>query len=300
MFSVRQMRYFDALATTLHFRKAAEMVHISQPALSAQIAEMESLAGSLLFERSQRQVIITEYGRQILPHVRLILNELRLIEEASAQNNGVLQSRMRLGIIPTVAPYLVPNLLPYLKVHHPALRLELMEAMTARLIENLGNGELDAVIMALPVEDAQFSSLPLFEDRFLIATSSNDTDILPSPVTQDGMVFDRLLLLEEGHCLRDQALEVCSLPPQKQMIKYGATSLPTLLQMVSHGMGMTLIPEIAARTETANTNIRITHFDGIEPKRDIGLVTRRSSMRKKDFDALAVAVKHCAQHLLFV
>ncbi len=292
------MRYFDALATTLHFRKAAEMVNISQPALSAQIAEMESLAGSLLFERSNRQVIITQYGKEILPHVRLILNELRLIEEASAQNRGVLKSRLRLGIIPTVAPYLVPILLPYLKENHPSLRLELMEAITASLTESLSNGDLDAVIMAMPVENELFHSELLFEDRFLIATSCNETDILPSPVTQDEIIFDRLLLLEEGHCLRDQALEVCTLPSQRQMIKYGATSLPTLLQMVSHDMGMTLIPEIAVRAETLNTNIRITHFDGIEPKRDIGLVTRRSNMRQKDFDALAEAVKICAQQLL--
>lgn len=293
------MRYFDALATTLHFRKAAEAVHISQPALSAQIAEMESLAGRLLFERTQRQVIITDYGKEILPHVRLILNELRLIEEASAKGNSVLQSRMRLGIIPTVAPYLVPILLPYLKEKYPDLRLELMEAMTARLLESLGSGELDAVIMALPVEGEQFTSRQLFEDRFFIATSSNETDILPSPLTQDKMIFDRLLLLEEGHCLRDQALEVCSLPSEKQMIKYGATSLPTLLQMVSHGMGMTLIPEIAVQAETRNTNIHITHFAGTEPKRDIGLVTRRSTMRQKDFDALTDAIKQCARQLLF-
>ncbi|MBV2143725.1 hydrogen peroxide-inducible genes activator [Falsochrobactrum sp. TDYN1] len=287
MFTTRQMRYFDALATALHFRKAAEMVHISQPALSAQIAEMETLAGGPLFERSQRRVIMTELGKSLLPGIKTILDELQALEETAAQSRGLLQSQLRLGIIPTVAPYLVPVLLPLLRERHPSLHLHLRESVTAKLIEELLEGDIDAVVAAIPIEDNRLASLKLFDDRFLIATSSNDHTVLASPMTQDDVALDRLLLLEEGHCMRDQALEICSLPSERQLVKYGATSMTTLLQMVSHGMGLTLIPEIAVRAEAGRTQMRIVPFEGNQPQREIGLFWRRQSRRRKDFQALA-------------
>ncbi|PYE90458.1 hydrogen peroxide-inducible genes activator [Phyllobacterium leguminum] len=294
MFTVRQMRYFEALATTLHFRKAAEMAHVSQPALSAQIAEMEQIIGAQLFERTRKSVVLSEMGQRLLPRIRSILGEIRALEEIAAQKRGVLQGRVRLGIIPTIAPYLVPVLIPMLRARYPALTVELKEAVTSRLIEDLRVGELDAVVAALPIEDDMLMVEPVFHDRFLIATSTNDHDILASPMTQENVAVERLLLLEEGHCLRDQALAVCSATRQRQLVNYGATSMATLLQMVSHGMGLTLIPEIAVRAEAGRMKMRIVPFAGSEPRREIGLLWRRQSERRQDFQALAECISESA------
>ncbi|MFJ7353205.1 LysR substrate-binding domain-containing protein [Phyllobacterium sp. NPDC097923] len=298
MFSVRQMRYFDILATTLHFRKAAELARISQPALSAQIAEMEQRLGTPLFERTRRTVVLTDMGKRLLPRVRGILNGIRSLEELASQRRGILQGRLRLGIIPTIAPYLLPILIPELREAYPELTIELREAVTSKLVEDLRLGDLDALIAALPIDSDGIVAKPLFRDRFLIATSSNDTDILTSPMTQESVALERLLLLEEGHCLRDQALAVCTSVKQRQLVNYGATSMTTLLQMVSHGMGLTLIPEIAVRTEASRNNVRILAFADPEPSREIGLIWRRQSERRDDFDALAATIVECGRRLL--
>ncbi|MGN8020115.1 LysR substrate-binding domain-containing protein [Phyllobacterium sp. 22229] len=298
MFSVRQMRYFDILATTLHFRKAAELARISQPALSAQIAEMEQRLGTPLFERTRRTVVLTDMGKRLLPRVRGILNGIRSLEELASQRRGILQGRLRLGIIPTIAPYLLPILIPELRAAYPELTIELREAVTSKLVEDLRLGDLDALIAALPIDSDGIAAKPLFRDRFLIATSSNDIDILTSPMTQESVALERLLLLEEGHCLRDQALAVCTSVKQRQLVNYGATSMATLLQMVSHGMGLTLIPEIAVRTEASRNNVRILAFADPEPSREIGLIWRRQSERREDFEALATTIVDCGRRLL--
>ncbi|RCW87821.1 hydrogen peroxide-inducible genes activator [Phyllobacterium bourgognense] len=298
MFSVRQMRYFDILANTLHFRKAAEMARISQPALSAQIAEMELLLGATLFERTRRTVVLTEMGRRLLPRIRGILDEIRSLEELAGQRRGTLRGRLRLGIIPTIAPYLLPLLIPDLREAYPELAIELREAVTSKLVEDLRLGDLDAIIAALPIEGDGTVAKPLFRDRFLIATSNNDIDVLTSPMTQEHVALERLLLLEEGHCLRDQALAVCSNVKQRQLVNYGATSMATLLQMVSHGMGLTLIPEIAVRTEASRNNVRIVAFADPEPSREIGLIWRRQSERREDFEALAITIVDCSRRLM--
>ncbi|MEP7455947.1 LysR substrate-binding domain-containing protein [Phyllobacterium sp. SB3] len=298
MFSVRQMRYFDILATTLHFRKAAEVARISQPALSSQIAEMETRLGTTLFERTRRSVVLTDMGRRLLPRIQSILDEIRSLEDLALEKRGTLRGRLRLGIIPTIAPYLLPILIPDLHREYPDLTIELREAVTSKLVEDLRLGDLDALIAALPIDGEGTASLPLFRDRFLIATSSNDTDILSSPMTQENVAVERLLLLEEGHCLRDQALAVCTTVKQRQLVNYGATSLATLLQMVSHGMGLTLIPEIAVRTEASRNNVRIVSFADPEPAREIGLIWRKQSKRRDDFQALATAIKDCSRRLM--
>jgi LysR family hydrogen peroxide-inducible transcriptional activator len=298
MFSVRQMRYFDILANTLHFRKAAEMARISQPALSAQIAEMELLLGAPLFERTRRSVVLTDLGRRLLPRIRSILDEIRSLEELAGQRRGILRGRLRLGIIPTIAPYLLPLLVPDLRETYPDLTIELREAVTSKLVEDLRLGDLDAIVAALPVEGEGTVARPLFRDRFLIATSTNDIDVLTSPMTQEDIALQRLLLLEEGHCLREQALAVCSNVKQRQLVNYGATSMTTLLQMVSHGMGLTLIPEIAVRTEASRNNVRIVAFADPEPSREIGLIWRKQSERRNDFEALATAIVDCSRRLM--
>jgi LysR family hydrogen peroxide-inducible transcriptional activator len=298
MFTVKQMRYFDALATHLHFRKAAETVFVSQPALSAQIAEMENLAGSPLFERANKSVLLTELGQTLWPRIKVILQEIRALEELTEQKSGILQSRLRLGIIPTIAPYLLPDLIQSLKQQYPALTLELREALTDKLLEELRNGELDAVIAAMPVHDPHLTNAHLFDDRFLIATSANNNDVLPSPLTQGNAALEKLLLLEEGHCLRDQALEVCAIPRERTLVNFGATSMATLLQMVSNDMGLTLIPEIAIRSEVPHKRIRIIPFSDDCPRRQVGLFWRKQSLRLDDFNALAELARQAAQPLL--
>lgn len=298
MFTVKQMRYFDALATHLHFRKAAETVFVSQPALSAQIAEMENLAGNPLFERANKSVLLTELGHTLWPRIKVILQEIRALEELTEQKSGILQSRLRLGIIPTIAPYLLPDLIQSLKQQYPALTLELREALTDKLLEELRNGELDAVIAAMPVHDPHLTSEHLFDDRFLIATSANTNDVLPSPLTQGNAALEKLLLLEEGHCLRDQALEVCAIPRERTLVNFGATSMATLLQMVSNDMGLTLIPEIAIRSEVPHKRIRIIPFSDDCPRRQVGLFWRKQSLRLADFNALAELARQAAQPLL--
>ncbi|NML74719.1 LysR family transcriptional regulator [Rhizobium sp. S-51] len=290
MISIRQLRYFEALATTLHFGRAAEMVHISQPALSAQIMEMEKHLGVRLVERTRSNTLLTAKGRELLVHVRAVLAGVDRLEEAARHSTGTLEGLLRLGIIPTVAPYLVPKLIPHLRREHPLIELELKEAITDRLLSDLGEGRLDAIIAALPIEADNVATRSLFIDRFYMATSSNDTEVLLSPLTETQVDPDRLLLLEEGHCLREQALSVCKAASRRSLVNFGATSMTTLLQMVSEDMGLTLIPEMAIETETARTSIRIVPFADPPPSREIGLIWRRSSPRRADMEALATAI----------
>ncbi|WP_160009940.1 hydrogen peroxide-inducible genes activator [Rhizobium sp. 18055] len=289
MLTLRQMRYFDALATTRHFGRAAELVHISQPALSAQIMDMEEYLGAKLVERTRQNTILTPKGEEVLHHVRLILHQVDVLEQTARKGGGTLEGLIRIGIIPTVAPYLVPQFIPHLRRTYPDVEVELREAVTDRLMADLSTGKLDAVIAALPLEIDGIQTRPLFADRFFMAVAENGDDVLMSPLTEHEVNVDRLLLLEEGHCLRDQALAVCS-TNKRSLINFGATSMATLLQMVSHDMGMTLIPEMAIATETSRNSIRIVPFADPQPSREIGLVWRRSNHRGKEMEALAEAI----------
>ncbi len=289
MLTLRQMRYFEALAATQHFGRAAELAHISQPALSAQIMEMEEYLGARLVERTRGNTILTRKGEDVLKHVRTILQEVDRLERSARRSGGVLEGLVRIGIIPTVAPYLVPQFIPHLRRAYPKVEIELKEAVTTRLLADLGEGKLDAVIAALPLEGEGIVTRPLFTDRFYMAVAQNGDQVLMSPLTETQVDTDRLLLLEEGHCLRDQALAVCS-AGKRSLVNFGATSMSTLLQMVSHDMGMTLIPEMAIPTETGRNAIRIIPFADPQPSREIGLAWRRSNQRDQDMEALAEAI----------
>ncbi|MCG5479939.1 hydrogen peroxide-inducible genes activator OxyR [Sinorhizobium alkalisoli] len=295
MLTLRQMRYFDALATARHFGRAAELAHVSQPALSAQIMEMEEHLGVKLVERSRAGTFLTAMGEEVLAQVRAILADVDRLEESARQRPGTLEGRLRLGVIPTLAPYLVPQLIPHLRQRYPSIEIELKESLTDRLIADLGEGRLDAVIAALPIDADGIITRSLFSDRFFMAVADNDRTVLMSPLTEDQLDLSQLLLLEEGHCLRDQALAVCNTAGRRQLTSFGATSMATLLQMVANGMGMTLIPEIAVPSEAARNAIRIVPFAAPEPARDVGLVWRRSNPRRRDMDALAEAIAACAR-----
>lgn len=301
MITIRQMRYFEALAATGHFGKAASLVNVSQPALSAQIAEMEAFLEVRLVERTRSGAFLTPEGQDLLPDIRAILENIDRLQARVKAGQGPLRGRLRLGIIPTVAPYLVPELIPEVRSHYPDLNIELKESLTSNCLDDLKHGKLDCAVVALPVHGDGIESIFLFEDRFLIASAEDERTILMSPMTEDNVDVERLLLLEEGHCLRDQALAVCGTAAGRRVANYGATSMSTLLQMVSHGMGITLIPEIAVRDERTRNRMRIVPFAEPQPSRRIGLVWRSSaSAKRRDFEALAKVVRESAAGLLAV
>ena len=287
MITLKQMAYFEALARRLHFGQAAEDAHVSQPALSTQIAELERRLGCALVERNRGAVALTETGRQLLPAFRRVLDEVRSIEEQARQESGVLNGPLKLGLIPTIAPYLLPSLAPVLTERFPKLEFRVKEAVTETLVQQLHAGSLDAIVAALPINESWIGHTELFADRFYMVASEND-DILVSPLNQHQIALDRLLLLEEGHCLRDQALALCEERPAANLVNYGATSLTTLLQMVANGMGRTLLPEIALPAECQRRgDIRIMAFAPPVPERNIALFFRRGSHRRADFEAIS-------------
>jgi LysR family hydrogen peroxide-inducible transcriptional activator len=251
--------------------------------------EMESYLGTKLVERIRGQTVLTRSGEDALGHIRGILQGVDRLEQSVRHKGGVLEGLIRIGIIPTVAPYLVPQLVPYLRNAYPDIEIELKEAVTGRLTADLAEGRLDAVVAALPLDGDEIETRPLFTDRFFMAMAENGDHVLMSPLTEDEVDVDRLLLLEEGHCLRDQALAVCG-ASKRSLVNFGATSMTTLLQMVSHDMGMTLIPEMAIPTETGRSTIRIVPFAEPQPSRQIGLAWRRNGQREQDMQALADAI----------
>lgn len=299
MITIRQMRYFEALASTCHFGKAASLANVSQPALSSQIQELEATLGVKLVERSRSGTFLTSEGEALLPEIQNILMNIDQLQSRARSVRSILEGRLRLGIIPTVAPYLVPRLIPLLRADYPDLNLELREAMTAQCLEELQAGRLDCALVALPVEAPSLEIMSIFRDRFLVASADNERDILISPLTEEQVDVERLLLLEEGHCLRDQALAICGTAAGRQVANFGATSMATLLQMVSHGMGITLIPEIAVRDEAGRNRMRIVPMAEPQPYREIGLVWRRgNNARRRDFEALSRIVSMAAELLL--
>lgn len=284
--TIRQMEYFEALAEAQHFGRAAELAGVTQPALSAQIAEMEQRLGCRLFERGGRAVRLTEEAQTMRPRIARILSELRDLEAAAQRGRRALEGRFRLGIIPTVAPYLLPRMLPRIRERFPALRLELMEAVTDRLVDETVGGRLDGFIAALPIEHPLICSESLFTDRFFLAVPKDDPGFVKPPVAPESPALERLMLLAEGHCMRDQALAVCGKVRPSAMSNYGATSLTTLLQMVAHGHGLTLIPEMAV-DDSISAAIGIVPFAEPVPSRTIGLACRKNSSRQEECLMLA-------------
>ncbi len=294
MLSTRQLLYFEALAETGHFGRAAARVHVSQPALSAQIAEMERELGYSLLERRSKGAALTPRGAELLERVRHILHELRQIERESQVAGSWFNGTIRLGVIPTIAPYLLPQLVPAIRGAHQMTRFEVREATTAQLVAMQSANELDAFIAADPIDAPGLRAIELFVDRFFIASATNERDVLISP-EHGGFPVERLLLLEEGHCLRDQALEVCGLRPGRRMVNFGATSLTTLLQMVEHGMGLTLVPEIALEVECRNRDLKVVPFGDPAPTRKIMLFYSSRAANTADQDELARIIRSAAK-----
>ena len=288
MITLRQLRYLAALARHRHFGKAAEDCAVTQPALSMQIRELERELGAELVERRPGEIAITEIGLEVAQRAERILAATRDLADF-VRHRDILSGPLQLGIIPTLAPYLLPRVLPLLQKRYPGLRLDVRETQTQVLVDELVAGTLDCLLLALPVEAHDVETQVLFDDRFLLAAPS--ADALPKRrLTIDDVDQRRLILLEEGHCLRDQALAFCATKRRDAAAGLGATSLATVLQMVANGYGVTLVPEIAADVEVRDARVRLARFVAPEPGRVVGLAWRRTSPRKIDFEALGAVV----------
>ncbi|SFL10380.1 LysR substrate-binding domain-containing protein [Shimia haliotis] len=293
--TLRQLRYFDAVATHAHFGRAADACAVSQPALSVQIKDLEESFGAPLLERTTRSVRLTTFGEDVLARVRQILRDVdELADMARAAHSG-LAGRLRLGVIPTIAPYLLPTLLRDIKTAFPDMSLMVRETMTANLISELHAGKIDTAIVALPVSEPAFAEVPLWTEDFVLVRPANEASApVPAP---EALERERLLLLEEGHCFRDQALSFCSLPTARPHEGLDGSSLSTLVQMVGAGLGVTVIPEMAVPVDTPSAQVTVARFAGARPARTIGMIWRTSSPLGTQLEAFSDVVRASGQAL---
>jgi LysR family hydrogen peroxide-inducible transcriptional activator len=273
--TLKQLRYFDALARHCHFGRAAEACAISQPALSMQIKELEEALGGVLLERGARKVGLTQFGEQVARRVRDILRSVDELGDFARASGDRLVGRLRIGMIPTIAPYLLPTVIGNLARTHPELDIHVRETTTPKLIQELVEGRLDTAIVALPVSEPSLTEVALFAENFLLVRPGEDEGT-PVP-TGETLREMRLLLLEEGHCFRDQALSFCNMQPSPPREVLDASSLSTLVQMVSAGIGVTLIPEMAVAVETRSAPVSVARFKNPQPSRTIGMIWRKTS-----------------------
>jgi len=254
-----------------------------------QVRELEREIGTALVERRTGDIALTDTGHEVARRAERILAATRDLVDY-ARHRDVLTGQLRLGVIPTLAPYVLPRLLPRLQGGYPTLRMQVRETQTKTLLEELAGGDLDTVMLALPADGADVETLPLFEDRFLLAVPATDPRPASRRVAASDVEQQRLILLEEGHCLRDQALAFCRPPRGDLPASLGATSLATVMQMVANGYGVTLLPEIAAAVEARDRRVKLLRFAEPQPARIVGLAWRRTSPRKRDFAALGEIV----------
>jgi len=292
--SLTELRYLVAVDDERHFGRAAARCCVTQPTLSAGIKKLESTLGVTLFERSKRSVRTTPVGSELARGARRVLEEVDALARIAAREAAPLSGPLRLGFIPTLGPYLLPWLLPALERAFPALRLRLHEAMTAQLVEGLLGHRLDAAFLALPVEGAGLEAIPLFDEPFWVLVPAAHELAKRARLSEQDLAGERILLLTEGHCLRDQALEICERAAASRDsagADFRATSLETLRQMVAAGMGSTLIPALAARTHEAGSRTALRPFRKPAPLRRIALVHRRTYPRPDDLARLADEVR---------
>jgi len=290
MITFRQLRYFSALARHRHFGRAADDCAVTQPALSMQIRDLEKELGLVLVERRPGEVVITDAGLDVVRRADSMLMAQRDLVEFARQRGRLLGGRLQLGIIPSLAPYVLPKVLPRLQQEYPDLTIELRETQTRLLVAELAAGRLDLVMLALPVSEADIETLPLFEDPFLLAVPATDPRPTGARVRGADIDTERLILLEEGHCLRDQALAYCASARGVGPMGLGATSLATVMQMVANGYGVTLVPRVALEVEVRDPRVKLLRFAEPEPGRTVGLAYRRTSPHKADFAALGEVV----------
>ncbi len=296
--TVRQLEALVAVADHGSFRRAATSLDISQPALSAQVQAAEEVLGVQVFERDRRAVLVTPAGEDIVGRARIALDTIDAVAAAARRRGEPLVGALRLGVIPTIAPYWLPALLPQVRAKFPRLELVLREDQTARLLAALDAGQLDVAFVALPVP-GDFTTAAIARENFLVAVPRGDALLAKAKLGERDLDDRIVLLLEDGHCLRDPALAVCDRGGAVESMQVRATSLPTLVQMVAGRMGITLLPEAAADALVPPRGpVAVMPLAKPQPGRQIGLAWRTSSARLKEFRLLAEVMAEQAEHVL--
>lgn len=292
--NLRDLKYLIAVAESHHFGKAAERCFVSQPTLSGQIKKLEEELGVILFERTSRSVEITPIGQAILEHARLMMEQADVITQLAQAHQDPLAGPLRIGVIPTLSPYLIPLILKPLKKKYPQIKFILSEEMTDVLLKRLRNHEIDAALLATGVDDHDYNSIPLFDEPFWLAFPSKHSFYNKDKITRRDLDDAELLLLSEGHCLAEQAMEVCHLKERKEqdeMSDLRASSLETLLQLVGAGFGTTLVPALAMRGSwTSGSGIVAQKLEFKNAYRRISLVFRKSYPRQQALEAFAKVI----------
>ncbi len=291
--TLRQLRYVEALARYGHFGRAASACAISQPALSMQVKELEEELGTELFERGLRQVTLTAFGEELLAQIREILRAVDELGDMARASQNRLAGRLRVGVIPTIAPYLLPTIIGELTRVYPVLDVYVRETLTTKLIEELKEGRLDTAIVALPVSEPSLTEVALFTEHFVLVRPKADAG-KPVP-SREALCAMKLLLLEEGHCFRDQALSFCNMRAISPREVLDGSSLSTLVQMVGAGIGVTLVPEMALAVETRSTPVSVARFDDPQPSRTIGMIWRKTSPLTRQLWQISEVVRASAQ-----
>lgn len=298
--SIRQLESLVAVAEFKSFRKAATSLGISQPALSASVQGAEKLLGLQVFERDRRSVLVTSAGEEVVTRARIALAQVDAVADAARRRSEPLVGQLRLGVIPTIAPYWLPSLLPGVRKRYPRLELVLREEQTARLLAQLDAGQLDAALLALPVP-GDFTTATIGFENFLVAAPRGAAILAKhhGRLSERDLDDQTVLLLEDGHCLRDQALAVCARSGAIEQISLRATSLPTLVQMVAGGLGITLLPEAAASALIQPRGpVQVVKLDRPQPGRTVGLAWRTSSGRLREFRLLAEVMEEETDKML--
>ena len=298
--NLQELRYLVAIAEHRHFGRAAEACFVSQPTLSTQIKKLERELGVELVERNPRQVMMTETGERIVERARIILGETDNITEIARQAVDPESGSLRIGLFPTLAPYLLPHVVPQLHARFPNLELLLVEEKTEVVLQRLRDGKLDAGVLALPVPDDQLHMEPLFTEEFVLAVpATHPLADSGGPIDPSVLTGEHILLLEEGHCLRDQALSVCQLVGASERSGFRATSLETLRQMVAAGVGVTLLPELAVQPPVAiSEEIVLLRFSEPVPRRHIAMFWRETSVSRDFLPQIADEFRHLPDSLV--
>ncbi|MGE0847264.1 MAG: LysR substrate-binding domain-containing protein [Flavobacteriaceae bacterium] len=288
MISLRQLRYVDALARHRHFGQAAEAAGVTQPALSMQIRELENALGGALFERTPAGAVPTPLGLDVAERASRVLAEIADLEALGQGERALALNRLRLGVIPSIAPYLLPTLLPLVEEELPQLRMSVREAVTDALVDDLAGGRIDVVIASLPLEQSGFVEEAAFIDEFFLAVPLGSPLAGLDSIAPSAVAANELILLEDGHCLRDQALSVCRRVDPAQLREFGASSMATILQMVAAGHGVTLAPRLCFEGDPAAASRRaVVPVEAPAPSRTGGLAWRRTSPGRARFGRVA-------------
>lgn len=292
--TVKQLRYLIALEKYLHFGKAAESCFVTQSAFSVAIKELESILNTSLVDRTNRSVVFTSTGTLVAQQARLAIFDLEGIVDIAKSNQEPLSGPLKLGVIPTIAPFLLPRILPAIRKSYPKLELYLKEEQTQRIHQLLLDGELDILLLALPMNLPNTETISMFNDPFKLAYRKGTNLIDPNNFSPNKLNKESILLLEDGHCLRDHAMSACNISKKEKISKFSANGLYTLVQMVDSDLGITFVPEMAVENGLLKQTKVLTADLKEKSYREIGLAWRKSSVRKSEFKLLADLIGECA------